>query len=74
MQQKKIFGHSLLARWAYDAEILFLAKKYGYQISEIPIIWVNRKDTRVKLGNAVVTSFIDLVKLKLNDWSGKYGN
>lgn len=71
---RKIFGHSLLARWAYDAEILFLARKYGYKISEVPVTWINRKDTRVKLGNAVVTSFIDLVKLKLNDWSGKYGN
>lgn len=71
---KKIFENSRLARWAYDAEILFLAKKYGYKISEIPVTWINRKDTRVRLGNAVITSFIDLIKLKLNDWSGKYGN
>lgn len=71
---KKIFGHSLLSRWAYDAEILFLAKKYKFSISEIPVTWTNRKDTRVQLGNAVITSFIDLIKLKLNDWSGKYGN
>jgi dolichyl-phosphate beta-glucosyltransferase len=69
---KKIFGHSLIARWAYDAEILFLAKKYGYTISEVPVTWINRKDTRVKLGNAIVTSFIDLIKIKLNNWSGKY--
>jgi len=26
---KKIFGKSRLARWAYDAEILFLSKKFG---------------------------------------------
>ena len=71
---QKIFNHSLLSRWAYDAEILFLAKKYGFTISEIPVTWTNRKDTRVRLGNAVVTSLIDLIKLKLNDWSGKYGN
>jgi len=71
---KKIFGHALIARWAYDAEILFLAKKYGYIISEVPVTWINRKDTRVKLGNAIITSFIDLIKIKLNDWSGKYEN
>lgn len=68
----KIFTHSLLARWAYDAEIIYLAKKYGYKVTEIPVTWTNRKDTRVKLWNAVVTSFADLVKMKLYDWSGKY--
>jgi len=71
---KKIFSHSLLKRWAYDAEILYLAKKYGYKIDEIPVIWTNRKETRVKLGDAVVTSFADLIKIKLNDWLGKYEN
>lgn len=69
---KKIFSNSLLARWAYDAEILYLAKKYGYKIAEIPVTWTNRKDTRVKLFNAVVTSFADLVKMKVYDWSGRY--
>lgn len=69
---KKIFGNSLLARWAYDAEILYLAKKFGYKIKELPVTWTNRKDTRVKLWNAVVTSLGDLLRLKLNDWLGKY--
>lgn len=69
---KKIFSHSFLTRWAYDAEILYLAKKYGYKIFEVPVTWTNRKETRVKLGNAVVTSFTDLIRIKLNDWSGKY--
>lgn len=69
---KKIFGNSLLARWAYDAEILYLAKKFGYKIKEVPVTWTNRKDTRVKLWNAVITSLGDLLQLKLNDWSGKY--
>ncbi|HJY98698.1 MAG TPA: dolichyl-phosphate beta-glucosyltransferase [Patescibacteria group bacterium] len=70
---KKIFSNSLLTRWAYDAEILYLAKKFGYKIFEVPVTWTNRKDTRVKLWNAVVTSFTDLIRIKLNDWSGKYG-
>lgn len=71
---RKIFSHSLISRWAYDAEILYLAKKYGFKISEVPVTWVNRKDTRVRLGNAIITSFVDLIKIKLNDWSGKYEN
>lgn len=71
---QKIFRNSLISRWAYDAEILFLAKKYGFRISEVPVIWTNRSDTRVKLGNAITTSFADLLKIRLNDLSGKYEN
>lgn len=69
-----IFQKSLIDRWSYDAEILFLAKKLGYKIREMPVSWVNRSATRVVLGNAVLTSLRDLLKIRLNDISGKYDN
>jgi len=68
-----IFGKAKLERWAYDAEILFLAKKRGNKIAEMPIFWKNREDTRVVLGSAVLSSFIDLLRIRLNDFLGKYG-
>jgi dolichyl-phosphate beta-glucosyltransferase len=67
-----IFGNSKIERWAYDAEVLFLAHKYGYKIKEIPVEWKNREATRVKLGSATVTSFKDLVLMRINDLLGKY--
>ena len=69
---KKIFANSLVDRWSYDVEIIFLANKYGYKIKEIPVSWVNRVESRVSLGNAVITSFLDLLKVRLNDILGKY--
>lgn len=69
---KKVFSQSKIARWSYDAEIVFLSKKYGYKISQVPIIWENREDTRVRLGSAVVTSFFDLLKVRLYDLLGYY--
>ena len=67
-----IFGKAKLDRWAYDAEILFLAQKRGDKIAETPIFWKNREDTRVALGNAALVSFIDLLRIRLNDILGKY--
>ena len=29
---RKIFSRSLISRWAYDAEIIYLAEKFGYRI------------------------------------------
>ena len=69
---KKIFSHSLVKRWSYDAEIMFLAHKFGYNIRQVPVNWFNRKDTRVRLGDAVFTSFIDLIKIRVYDLLGKY--
>jgi len=67
-----IFSKTLLDRWAYDAEIIFLAKRGRFRVTEIPVQWKNRQDTRVVLGNAVVTSLTDLLKIRLNDILGKY--
>ncbi len=71
---QKIFKKAIIDRWAYDSEILFLAKKFGYQIAEMPVEWKNREDTRVRLGKAVITSFADLLKIRINDISGRYNN
>lgn len=69
---KKIFKNSVINRWAYDAEIMFLAKKYGFEITQIPVRWVNREDTRVNLRGVVLETFRDLIKIRINSLSGVY--
>lgn len=69
---KKIFSKSLIDRWSYDDEILFLAQKFGFAIKEVPINWINRSDSRVTMGSAMITSFLDLFKIRLNYFNGKY--
>ena len=69
---KKIFGKSLISRWAYDAEIVFLAEKYRYRILQYPVVWVNRKDTRVRLNKVILESLRDLVKIRIFNLQGKY--
>jgi dolichyl-phosphate beta-glucosyltransferase len=70
---KKIFSKSLINRWVFDSEILFLAKKFKYEIVEVPVEWVNREDSRIKsLGGAGYKSFLELMQIRLNDLVGKY--
>lgn len=69
---EKVFSKALINRWAYDAEILFLAHKYGYKIVEIPVNWKNRKETKVKLVDAIFTSFRDLLLIRYYNSSGRY--
>lgn len=68
----KIFSKSIVNRWAYDSEILFLAKKYNLSIYQYPVVWRNRFDSRVRLSGVILESFVDLVKIRLYDLLGKY--
>ena len=61
---QKIFNQSQINRWGYDAEILFLAKKFKLNIKEIPVIWNNNEATRVKLLKDVPRSFLELMKIR----------
>ena len=69
---KFIFKKTLINRWAYDSEILFLAKKFEYKLTEIPVEWKNREDTRVVLKTVIIESLKDLLSISLNDFLGKY--
>lgn len=44
---EKIFPLLKTHRWGFDVEILSLAKKFGYKIKEIPVVWVNNPFSRV---------------------------
>ena len=69
---KEIFSNTLISRWAYDSEILFLAKKMKYKLVEIPVEWKNREDTRVVLKSVIVETFKDLLSIRVNNLLGKY--
>ena len=69
---RKIFKKQQINRWAFDAESLFLAKKYGFSIKEIPIEWKNVKGTKVRFPQDIIQSFVDLIRIRLNDIFEKY--
>lgn len=34
--------------WSFDMEFLFLAKRHGLKVKEVPVRWINDTDSRVK--------------------------
>jgi glycosyltransferase involved in cell wall biosynthesis len=71
MVAKKLFSARKIDRWAFDSEILFLARKIGYRIDEIPVSWMHKEGSRVKPQSALY-SFIDLMLVRFFYASGKY--
>lgn len=68
---RDVFGLQMLTRWGFDIEILVIAKKLGYKIKELPVVWTNAGDSKVGL-SAYVTTFSDLLRVRWNMIMGKY--
>ncbi len=66
-----IFKKQTINRWGFDFEILFLARKLGYKIKEVPVVWVNAEGSKVKALDYPKT-FLELLKIRWNDLCGKY--
>ena len=57
---------------AFDVEALFLAKKMGYKIKEVPITWYHHSTNRVSPVKDSLRMFKDIVRVRLNNWWGRY--
>lgn len=57
---------------AFDVEILYIAKKLGYKIKEVPITWEYGKNTKVNKVRDSVVNFLDVLRVKINSIKGLY--
>ena len=56
----------------FDVELLYLAKKYGFKIAEVPVEW-NYVDTeRVQIVKDAAAAIYDMIRIRVNDLKGKY--
>ena len=69
---ENIFPKCKINRFAFDPEILVIAKKLGYKIKEIPVYWRNDPQSKVKF-KSMVKMGLDLFKIRFNLIAGKYG-
>lgn len=68
---EKIFPKCKINRFAFDPEILILAKKEGYKIKEVPVLWRNDPQSKVKF-KSIFNMFLDLFKIRYNLLTKKY--
>ena len=61
---KRLFGTARIDGFAFDAEILFLAKRFGYRIGELPVPWFNSLPSRVHLLWHSAQMLRDLVRIR----------
>jgi dolichyl-phosphate beta-glucosyltransferase len=72
---QELFERQRLTGFSFDLELIFLAKKHGYVISEIPAQISEhhqRKISKVNLTQDAMRMLRDLVQIRFNDWLGRY--
>ena len=71
---RHIFSRQRAERFSFDVEILFLARNSGCRIVEVPINWTNIPGSKVNLMQDSVSMFVDLLRFRLRDMFGGYGD
>ncbi len=56
--------------WFFDTELLTLAEKQGYRIKDIPIIWIEDDDSRVKIVRTAWDDIKGVFRLRRRLWRG----
>jgi glycosyltransferase involved in cell wall biosynthesis len=69
-----LFSKQTINGWAFDVEILFIARLRGYAIVELPIPWYFSPQSHLRPLYDAVKIFYDLMKVRINALRGVYAN
>lgn len=67
-----LFKRQTLTGWAFDVEILFIARLLGYKIIELPIHWYYNPHSKIKVVRDSFKMGMDLLTIRLNALRGVY--
>ncbi len=61
---KELFAQSQIEGFAFDVEILFLARKAHYRVKEVPVNWINSPQSKVHPLRDSARMFWELLKIR----------
>jgi dolichyl-phosphate beta-glucosyltransferase len=69
---EKVFRLQTLGGMSFDVEVLYIARKLGYQIIEVGIPWYFNPESRVRLVDDSMRMAYDLLQIQRNNRNGLY--
>ena len=67
-----LFTNQQLDGMSFDVEVLYIARKRGYKIMEVPVDWYFHSESRVRMVKDSLRMLTDVLVLRRNWKSGKY--
>ena len=62
---EKITPELRLTEWAFDVNLLYLARRFNLKIKEFPTIWEDKQDSKVNLTKVPIQMFSGILRLRL---------
>lgn len=69
---REVFRRVRLERFGFDVEALFIARKLGFSIVEVPVRWSHAEGTKVRMWKDSANMFADLIRIRANQLRGRY--
>ncbi|MDJ0954717.1 MAG: glycosyltransferase family 2 protein [Acidimicrobiia bacterium] len=66
-----IFSRCVVDRWAFDVEVLALARQLEFDLAEIPVTWAHKDDSRVT-PLSYLSTLADVVRVRWRLFRGSY--
>ena len=67
-----LFERQKIERFGFDPELLYLAKRYGLKVAEIPVRWAHDPGTRISMARDSIGMFGEIWSVRWNAWMGRY--
>jgi dolichyl-phosphate beta-glucosyltransferase len=67
-----IFPIQSIERWGFDPEILYLARRAGLKVKEVPVVWSHAEGTRINPLRDGIRMFLEVLTVRWNASTGKY--
>lgn len=67
-----LFPRQRIDRWGFDPELLFLAKRFGLKVSEVPVAWAHSPGTRISPLTDGLKMFVEMLRIRWYGITGKY--
>jgi len=67
-----VFTRQQIERWGFDAELLFIARKFGLKMTEVAVQWANDDRSKINPVSDGTRMFWELLRVRINDLLGRY--
>lgn len=69
---QQIFPAQKIERWGFDPEILFLARRAGLPVEEVPVLWAHSEGTRLNPVRDGMRMFVEVLRIRWYAITGAY--
>lgn len=69
---REIFPFQTIEGWGFDVELLFVALRFGYKITEVPVTWYYGQESKISPVKDTFGMLRDLWQVRLNARRGLY--